>query len=1464
MAVSAHSTEQRNLQDSDQESPSGIVDTWAEYSMPDAEETQTANMGLDSGVSEAPPDFHNDKEGGEPSSDETLNSYHCSERGGLYKKNGRESAKRLGVIWRNLTVEGSGSGRSFVKTFPDAVLGTFGPDLARTMSPLLPGLLRTKTPRIILSDFNGTVRSGEMLLVLGIPDAGCTTFLKTIANNRQSYSDVKGEVFYGKIPASEQSQRYRGEVVYCPEDDVHFPALTVWRTVLFALWNKTKKSDRTTLSDVATTLLHMFGLSHTKDTYVGGATLRGVSGGERKRVSIAETLASKANVICWDNSTRGLDSSTALDFAQSLRKLTDVNGCSTLATLYQTGEGIYSLFDKVLLIHSGRCVYHGPSRGAKRYFEDLGFHCPDRMTTADFLTSVTDPIARRIREGFEHKVPRTAEELERAYRSSSTYREALRDMQEHAEDPSQQDVATDFYKDVLNSKSKFVRAQSPYTVSFYRQVVNCTKREFWLLFNDWEAIYTKAWVILLNAFLVGSLFFGLANDTAGAFGRGGGIFFSVLFLGWVQLPELMKAVSGRTITQRHKDYAFYRPSALSLARAISDAPVLLAETSLFSVAMYFLASFDVDPSKFWIYFLFVFVNTYCTTALYRLFASVSPTIDDAVRYSGVGFNIMIIFTGYIIPKRQLFANSPWFGWLHWISPIAYAFEGVFSNEFSGKTMPCSDADRIPRGPGIESAYQGCLTQGAEPNSLVVTGDSYLDVAYEYKRADLWRNFGLIIVFLVAYTALSAIFAELFPFPESSAGSLQFVKTPRSKRHSQPLPADEESGAQHHETCYTGSDVIAKKLSKPSQVFTWKAIDYTVPFGEHKKKLLNGVSGFAKPGIMIALMGASGAGKTTLLNILSQRHKVGVVLGDLLVNGTPLDSSFKRNTGFCEQMDIHDGTATVREALEFSARLRQPYEIPKEEKLAYVDEVLNLLELEAAEDAIISSLSVDLRKRTTIGVELVAKPSLLFLDEPTSGVDSQSAFSIVHFLKKLTLAGQAVICTIHQPSSVLFEQFDMVLALNPGGNTFYFGEIGPQGKTIVDYFAKRGAQCPPSTNIAEFILETAVKGNTCSDGTTVNWNDEWLKSSERASILEEIDRLSMLSAVSGPKVDKVEFAAPIKQQILLLTKRVMRQYWRDPSYVYGKMFISTIIGIFNGFTFWQLGNSLTDMQNRVFSCFILTIIPSCIVNAILPKFYANMDLWLAREYPSRIYGWLAFTTAQIVAELPYALLQSAIYFLLWYYPAGLPSDSSTAGYVFLMILIFHIYQASWGQWICAWAPSYTVISNILPTFFVVFALFSGIVLPWEQMTAPWKYFLYWATPSTYWVGGIMAAVLHQQPVQCTLSESARFYIPPGSSCESYAGNFAAQTGGYLLPNTTVGLREMECAYCPYSTGDDYLTTINIRAGDKWPYFGIFLAFSISNWFLVYFFIWSVRIKGSSFGIGKVTDFVRKTWSGNNRN
>jgi ATP-binding cassette, subfamily G (WHITE), member 2, SNQ2 len=329
------------------------------------------------------------------------------------------------------------------------------------------------------------------------------------------------------------------------------------------------------------------------------------------------------------------------------------------------------------------------------------------------------------------------------------------------------------------------------------------------------------------------------------------------------------------------------------------------------------------------------------------------------------------------------------------------------------------------------------------------------------------------------------------------------------------------------------------------------------------------------------------------------------------------------------MDLHDGTATIREALEFSAILRQDKEIPKQEKLEYVNKIIDLLELQDIQDALVSSLGVEQKKRLTIGVELAAKPSLLlFLDEPTSGLDSNSAYSIVRFLKKLATAGQAIVCTIHQPSSVLIQQFDMILALNPGGNTFYFGPVGENGNEVTKYFSARGVKCPPNKNVAEFILETAAKPAKRKDGSRINWNEEWQKSTNNQELLKEIDRIKAdrsKKVAEQKEVEQTEFAASVWLQTTMLTKRTFVQYWRDPSYLYGKLFVAVVIGIFNGFTFYQMGNSIVDLQNRMFTSFLIMLIPPVIVNAVVPKFYQNMALWQARELPSRIYGWVAFCT-----------------------------------------------------------------------------------------------------------------------------------------------------------------------------------------------------------------------------------------------
>lgn len=153
------------------------------------------------------------------------------------------------------------------------------------------------------------------------------------------------------------------------------------------------------------------------------------------------------------------------------------------------------------------------------------------------------------------------------------------------------------------------------------------------------------------------------------------------------------------------------------------------------------------------------------------------------------------------------------------------------------------------------------------------------------------------------------------------------------------------------------------------------------------------------------MGVLGSGKTTLLDVLAQRVSMGVLTGDMFVSGKPLDESFQRKTGYVQQQDLHLETTTVREALRFSAMLRQPKTVPHQEKYDFVEDVIKMLNMQDFAEAVLGvpgqGLHVEQRKLLTIGVELAAKPEpLLFLDQPTSGLDSQSSWAIVAFLRKL--------------------------------------------------------------------------------------------------------------------------------------------------------------------------------------------------------------------------------------------------------------------------------------------------------------------------------------------------------------------------------------------------------------------------------------------------------------------------------
>ena len=204
-------------------------------------------------------------------------------------------------------------------------------------------------------------------------------------------------------------------------------------------------------------------------------------------------------------------------------------------------------------------------------------------------------------------------------------------------------------------------------------------------------------------------------------------------------------------------------------------------------------------------------------------------------------------------------------------------------------------------------------------------------------------------------------------------------------------------------------------------------------------------------------------------------------------------------------------ATIREALCFSALLRQPSRYSKQEKLSYVDEVIELVGLEDCADAVNRSLgeglNVEQRKRLTIGVELAARPDLLlFLDEPTSGLDSQTSCAICDLRERLTNNGQAILCTIHQPSAALFQRFDCLLLLARGGRTVYFGDIGRNSHTLIDYLTRNGAPTPKSdANPAEYMLE--VIGAAAKAKSDIDWPSVWRSSPEYKSVQNELARLA---------------------------------------------------------------------------------------------------------------------------------------------------------------------------------------------------------------------------------------------------------------------------------------------------------------------------------------------------------------------
>lgn len=1115
-----------------------------------------------------------------------------------------------------------------------------------------------------------------------------------------------------------------------------------------------------------------------------------------------------------------------------MRVATDLTNNVSVSALYQPGDSLAGIYDKVSLLNQGHQIFFGELLTAKKYFEDMGFVCPARQTVAEFLVSITDPTARIVRETFENQVPRTAKEFEDRWRASANYQELITAINEHSKTAeSIQSQELDRFKSVrFAEKAPATRTRSPYTLNLGIQFFVTFRRACQRIRGEYAYFLAITTTMLIIPLLIGSMFYQINPGTSGFFSKGGVIFFIVLFNIIVNFAEVAAQFSQRPIVEKHHSYSMYHPYIDALATMVSQYPIKIFNILVFTVIVYFMAGLKREAGAFFLFVVFIYLTTVTMTAWFRIVAALANTVDMALALAGLSVLPLAMYGGYVIPRPSM---HPWFKWISYINPIYYTVEALMAIEFHGRNAPCQQL--IPSGTGYEDVRtqnQVCPIVGARPGDPFVFGDDYIGISLDYHYANVWRNLGISIAFFVTFTILYAIATEFKRLGDSSSSQLIFRRPSlwaTSKPHN-----DVESGSsiasRPDEKNERSEDIPDLEGSK--DVFSWKQLNYDITIKGSRRRLLSDVEGFVEPGTLTALMGASGAGKTTLLNVLAQRvGEAGIVTGDATINGISLDESFKRRTGYVQQQDIHMSEMTVREAFQFSALLRQPRETPLVEKHAYVEKIISILGLDDYADAVIgvpgNGLSAEKRKRTTIGLELVARPSLLlFVDEPTSGLDSHSAWSIIKLLRDLADAGQAILCTIHQPSATLLGQFDRLLLLARGGKTVYFGDLGTDSRTVTEYFADYGApRCPEGANPAEYVLEqvgAGVRGHA-----TLDWPSVWATSSERQAITARIERLKSQKGTRsghGSTATNRTFATTWFQQYLIVQKRLFMQHWRSPGYMNGKLAINIVGGLFMAFTFYKESNSVQGLQNKVFSVFMLLLLCLVLMVLLQPRLIELRKIYDSRERYSNMYHWSVFVAANIIVEIPFNFVISSLGFVCWYFPVGWWRDISAGrgAFMYLVFILYQVYHTTFSQAVAIVSPNAETAAMITTLFYTFILAFSGVLQPLRQLVNFW-HFAYYISPFTWLVSAMVSAGTHDVAVRCTVSETNIFQPPQGQTCGEYAGAFASASMAVIYnPNA-----EQDCQFCQFAVADMYLAAMNMSYNDRWRNFSLLIAYTAFN-------------------------------------
>ncbi|XP_054803327.1 pleiotropic drug resistance protein 1-like [Prosopis cineraria] len=1245
----------------------------------------------------------------------------------------------------------------------------------------------------ILEDVSGIIKPSRMTLLLGPPSSGKTTLLLALAGKLDPKLEFSRKVTYNGHEMNEfVPQR---TAAYVSQNDLHVGEMTVRETLAFSarcqgvgprydllaelsrrekeanikpdpdvdVYMKAVATEGQKANLITDYVLKILGLEVCADTIVGNAMLRGISGGQRKRVTTGEMLVGPARALFMDEISTGLDSSTTYQIVNSIKQYVHILKGTAMISLLQPAPETYNLFDDIILLSDGHIVYQGPRENVLEFFESMGFKCPERKGVADFLQEVT---SRKDQE--QYWVDR-----DQPYRfvAATEFAEAFQSF--HVGRRLGDELTSPFDKSKSHPAALTTRK---YGVGKMELLKACLSREYLLMKRNSFVYIFKAFQLAFMAIIAMTIFLRTEMHRDSVTDGGiytGALFFAVIVLMFNGMAELTMTVSRLPVFYKQRDFLFFPSWAYALPSWILKIPSTFMEVAVWVFLTYYVIGFDPNVGRLFRQFLLLVLVNQMASGLFRFIAAVGRDMTVALTFGSFALAILFAMGGFVLSKDNI---KKWWIWGFWLSPMMYGQNAIVNNEFLG------------------NKWSEALPDSTEPLGIqVLKSRGFFTESYWY-WIGVGALAGYILLFNIGYilslTYLNplgkhqAVKSEQSPGTEQDNGSngTSLLKETKSSsaRHSKRVGDDQFTRNEASvETNHNRKRGMVLPFEPHS--ITFDEVTYSVDMPQEMKSrgvaedrlvLLKAVSGAFRPGVLTALMGVTGAGKTTLMDVLAGRKTGGYVGGKITVSGYPKkQETFARISGYCEQNDIHSPHVTVYESLLYSAWLRLSLEVNAETRKMFIEEVMELVELNPLRNALVglpgvNGLSTEQRKRLTIAVELVANPSIIFMDEPTSGLDARAAAIVMRTVRNTVDTGRTVVCTIHQPSIDIFESFDELFLMKQGGKEIYVGPLGHHSSQLINYF--EGIQgvnkIKDGYNPATWMLEVTSSGKEIELGIDFAevYKDSELYRRNKALIKE------LNTPVPGSKdlYFPTQYSQSFFTQCMACLWKQFWSYWRNPLYTAIRFLYSTCVSVLFGSMFWNLGSNIKKQQeifNAMGSMYAAVLFLGIKnANAVQPVVAVERTVFY-RERAAGMYSALPYAFAQVVIELPYILLQAVVYGIIVYAMIGFDwTVTKVFWYLFFMYFTL-LYFTFYGMMSVAMTPNQHVSSIVSSAFFSIWNLFSGFIIPRPRIPVWWRWY-YWANPVAWSLYGLVASQFGdvKDPIQtngssATVEEFLRNYF-----------------------------------------------------------------------------------------------------------